>query len=80
VDREERITKLSEISKELWKYMKFYLRDEKLSDELWEDQIKRLDKFAKKYENTEFKSYVEKYILAIQCYLVEIEREKNAKS
>ena len=80
MDKKERLSKLSEISKELWKYLSFYLRDDTLSDEMWEDQIKRFDKFAKKYQGTEFYPYVEKYILAIQCYLVEIEREKNGKS
>lgn len=77
MDRKERLKKLSDISKELWKYLAFYLRDEPLSDEMWQDMIKRFDAFASKYEGTEYYSYVSKYILAIDCYLVEIERKKR---
>ncbi|MCR5453149.1 MAG: hypothetical protein K6F00_11035 [Lachnospiraceae bacterium] len=78
MDRKERILKLSAISKELWKYFAFYLRDEKLSDDMWQDMFGRLAKFSERYKGTEFEIYVDSYIKAMECYLVEIERAKNA--
>ena len=77
MERKERILKLSAISKELWKYLLFYIRDDKLSDEMWDDCVRRMDAFAKKYEDTEYKSYVEQYIIGIYRYLAEIERTKQ---
>lgn len=80
MDRKERILKISAISKELWKYFSFYLRDEKLSDDMWRDMFGRLDKFSEKYKGTEFEPYVYQYIKAMECYLAGIERGKNDKS
>lgn len=77
MDRKERLMKLSAISKELWRYVSFYVRDEELSDEMWDDCVRRFDAFAKKYDKTEFKSYVNNYIIGIESYLATIERNKS---